>query len=148
MGMAPFSETASVYAESSEQQKKKKKKKKKKKSSDKKKSSKKKKKKKKRKKKKSEEESKPEEESEQKKETESSTNNKNTSRFNTAAYADELFNLTGELQASNKELARATRYFYDDEDKKQPVALESKPCLLYTSPSPRDISGSRMPSSA
>ena len=23
-----------------------------------------------------------------------------------------------------------------------------KPCLLYTSPSPRDISGSRMPSSA
>ena len=127
MGMAPFSETSSVYAESSEQQKKKKKKKKKKKSSDKKKSSKKKKKKKKRKKKKSEEESKPEEESEQKKETESSTNNKNTSRFNTAAYADELFNLTGELQASNKELARATRYFYDDEDKKQPVALESKP---------------------
>ena len=94
--MAPFSETASVYAESSEQQKKKKKKK--------------------RKKKKSEEESKPEEESEQKKETESSTNNKNTSRFNTAAYADELFNLTGELQASNKELARATSYFYDDED--------------------------------
>ena len=29
-------------------------------------------------------------------------------RINTAAYADELFNLTGELQASNKELAKAT----------------------------------------
>ena len=48
-------------------------------------------------------------------------------RFNSAAYADELFNLTGELQASNKELARATRYFYDNEPKKQTVAIESKP---------------------
>ena len=38
----------------------------------------------------------------------------NRKRLNTAAYADELYNLTGELQASNKELARATRYFYDD----------------------------------
>ena len=35
------------------------------------------------------------------------------------SYADELFNLTGELQASNKELARATRYFYEEESKKR-----------------------------
>ena len=30
----------------------------------------------------------------------------------------------------------------------QKYANEKKTCLLYTSPSPRDISGSRMPSSA
>ena len=43
-----------------------------------------------------------------------------------------------------------------DEAKKQSIDLEicglggerMKSCLLYTSPSPRDISGSRMPSSA
>ena len=29
-----------------------------------------------------------------------------------------------------------------------PAAAPAKACLLYTSPSPRDISGSRMPSSA
>ena len=29
-----------------------------------------------------------------------------------------------------------------------PSAILNQPCLLYTSPSPRDISGSRMPSSA
>ena len=29
-----------------------------------------------------------------------------------------------------------------------PTDNQSRPCLLYTSPSPRDISGSRMPSSA
>ena len=28
------------------------------------------------------------------------------------------------------------------------IALDGKPCLLYTSPSPRDQRGSRMPSSA
>ena len=28
------------------------------------------------------------------------------------------------------------------------IDLKDKSCLLYTSPSPRDISGSRMPSSA
>ena len=32
--------------------------------------------------------------------------------------------------------------------KKGEVISDWKPCLLYTSPSPRDISGSRMPSSA
>ena len=34
-------------------------------------------------------------------------------------------------------------------DKKYPILIDQEGgCLLYTSPSPRDISGSRMPSSA
>ena len=33
-------------------------------------------------------------------------------------------------------------------EKNQNIATLILPCLLYTSPSPRDISGSRMPSSA
>ena len=42
-------------------------------------------------------------------------------------------------------------YEWDDdiqETKEFEITIKSKPCLLYTSPSPRDISGSRMPSSA
>ena len=35
-----------------------------------------------------------------------------------------------------------------DMDKVEQLALEHKPCLLYTSPSPRDRTRSRMPSSA
>ena len=37
--------------------------------------------------------------------------------------------MTGELQASNKELARATQYFYEDDPIKKPVSIESKPYL-------------------
>ena len=48
-------------------------------------------------------------------------------RSNSAAYADELFTLTGELQSSNKELARATRYFNEEKIKLQPVSMDSKP---------------------
>ena len=48
-------------------------------------------------------------------------------RINTTAYADELFNLTGELQASNKEIARATKYFQLEKPVKKAVALDSKP---------------------
>ena len=48
-------------------------------------------------------------------------------RINTTAYADELFNLTGELQASNKEIARATKYFQLEKPVKKTVALDSKP---------------------
>ncbi|MEE3204091.1 MAG: tetratricopeptide repeat protein [Candidatus Neomarinimicrobiota bacterium] len=51
-------------------------------------------------------------------------------RVNTAAYADELFNLTGELKSSNRELARATRYLYDEKPKQQNVSLQPKP--FYT----------------
>ena len=133
MGNLPISEEGFVRAESAEQQKKKKKKKKKKsstgkktkkKSSGKKKKSKKKKssgKKKKSKKKKSKESSSTAEPIES-----ASTINKN-SRINSAAYADELFNLTGELQASNRELARATRYYYKEDPQKRLVSLDSKP---------------------
>ena len=129
MGSSPISEMGFLYAKSSsEQKKKKKKKRKKKKSSDKNESSSKKKKKKKRKKKKKSESDSSKEKSESEKQSvETKEETTKTNRFNTAAYADELFNLTGELQASNKELARATRYFYDNEPKKQPVSLESKP---------------------
>ena len=128
MGSLPISESGFVRAESAEQQKKKKKKKKKKSSGKKKKKStkgsKKKKssgKKKKSKKKKSKESSSTAEPIES-----ASTINKN-SRINSAAYADELFNLTGELQASNRELARATRYYYKEDPQKRMVSLDSKP---------------------
>lgn len=136
MGNLPISEKGFVRAESAEQQKKKKKKKKsssgkktKKKSSSKKKKkskkgSKKKKssgKKKKSKKKKSKESSSTAEPIES-----ASTINKK-SRINSAAYADELFNLTVELQASNRELARATRYYYKEDPQKRMVSLDSKP---------------------
>ena len=45
---------------------------------------------------------------------------------------DRLLNATQALEKAKKDLSSA----------------EEKACLLYTSPSPRDISGSRMPSSA
>ena len=138
MGNLPISEKGLVRAESAEQQKKKKKKKKKKSSTGKKtkkKSSSKKKKKSKKgsKKKKSSGKKK---KSKKKKSNESSSTAEpiesastinNKPRINSAAYADELFNLTGELQASNRELARATRYYYKEDPQKRMVSLDSKP---------------------
>ncbi len=35
--------------------------------------------------------------------------------------------MTGELEASNKELAKATQYFYNEDPIKKPVSIESKP---------------------
>ena len=35
-------------------------------------------------------------------------------QINVAAYADELFHLSSELDASNKEMAKATRYIYNE----------------------------------
>ena len=139
MGSLPISEAGFLRAKSAEAQKKKKKKKKK---SSSKKSSSKKKKSSSKNKKKSSKKSKKKSSSKKKKskkrrpkksaetaeaiESASSINKK--PRINTAAFADELYNLTGELQASNKELARATRYYYyDDKPKKRVVALDSKP---------------------
>ena len=134
MGNLPISGEGFVRAESAEQKKKKKKKsssgkktkkksssKKKKKStkgSKKKKSSGKKKKSKKKKSKKSASTAEP---------IESASTINKKSRINSAAYADELFNLTGELQASNRELARATRYYYKEDPQKRMVSLDSKP---------------------
>jgi tetratricopeptide (TPR) repeat protein len=142
-GGFPLSDLASLQAESSEQQKKKRKKKKK---SSKKSSSKKKKKKKKKssskKKKKSSSKKKKKSSSKKKKKSENtgleesgstaesiespSTSNK-SKRSNSAAYADELFTLTGELQSSNKELARATRYFNEQDIKPKSVSVDNKP---------------------
>ena len=130
-GGFPLSELTSLQAESSEQQKKKRKKKKKssKKSSSKKKKKKKsssKKKKKKKKKKKSENTGIEESGSTAESIESPSTSNK-SKRSNSAAYADELFTLTGELQSSNKELARATRYFNEQDIKPKSVSVDNKP---------------------
>ena len=124
-GFYPTFETGSLRAESSEEQTTKKKKKRKKKKSSSKSSSKKKRKKKRKKKKPVEElveEIAPEAEK-----IESNGLKKSGVKINSAVYADELYNLTGELQASNKELARATRYFYDEEPKSETVLIDSKP---------------------
>ena len=129
-GGLPLSDLASLQAESSEQQKKKRKKKKKSsnKSSSKKKKKKKKKssskKKKKRKKKKTSEENDSGESSSKAEAIESTSSSNKSKRSNSAAYADELFTLTGELQSSNKELARATRYF-NEQDVKPKGATET-----------------------
>jgi len=58
-----------------------------------------------------------------------SSSSKKYPRINTAAYADELFTLTGELKSSNRDLARATRYLYDDKPKKKAVSIDAKPFL-------------------
>ena len=50
------------------------------------------------------------------------------------------------IKAAEREVYEETGFKVSAVGKK-PIA-ESRYCLLYTSPSPRDISGSRMPSSA
>ena len=126
----PVSQAGDLRAESASEQTKKKKRKKKKKSSSKKSSSSKKessskskKKKRRKKRKRPEEETKSEKTESSEVDNDSDKSAAKKDRFNSAAYADELFNLTGELQASNKELARATRYFYDEEPKNKPVSI-------------------------
>ena len=52
-----------------------------------------------------------------------------------------------EVAAKKKALDESLRK-EDDLDRYQKKLKEFDDCLLYTSPSPRDISGSRMPSSA
>ena len=41
-----------------------------------------------------------------------------------------------------------SKWLSEDEDGNEQLALNDESCLLYTSPSPRDQRGSRMPSSA
>ena len=125
LGGLPVSQTWDLRAESASEETKKKKRKKKKKSSRKKSSSSKKessskskKKKRRKQKKRPAEETKSEKTESSEVDNDSDKSAAKKDRFNSTAYADELFNLTGELQASNKELARATRYFYDNEPKK------------------------------
>ena len=50
-------------------------------------------------------------------------------KINVAAYADELYQLTGQLEASNKEMAKATRYIYAEKPKKKIKNIESLPFL-------------------
>ena len=138
-GGFPLFDLASLQAESSEQQKKKKKKRKKKKSNKsssskkkrKKKSSKnsssKKKKKKKKKKKIASEESSTSQKSTKPVSIESANSTKNSKSSSSASYADELFTLTGELESSNRELARATRYFNENEVQPKLITTDSKP---------------------
>ena len=47
------------------------------------------------------------------------------------------------VKKSKKEVEEAIKKY-----EKKGIIAKYKTCLLYTSPSPRDISGSRMPSSA
>ena len=63
----------------------------------------------------------------------------------------EVEELRSQQNAASKDIGRASP---EERDAKIAVAasmkelLQSKDCLLYTSPSPRDLSTSRMPSSA
>ena len=50
-------------------------------------------------------------------------------QINVAAYADELYQLSSELEASNKEMAKATRYIYNEKPKKKLSNIESLPFL-------------------
>ena len=72
-------------------------------------------------------------------------------------YADEILICEGDLVGKTQEQLRSV-HFRRDRDWLQSSVLwrrpgsrcfrPSSPCLLYTSPSPRDLSTSRMPSSA
>ena len=50
-------------------------------------------------------------------------------QINVAAFADELYQLSSELDASNKEMARASRFIYKDMPKKKIKSIESLPFL-------------------
>ena len=50
-------------------------------------------------------------------------------QINVAAFADELYQLSSELDASNKEMARASRFIYKDMPKKKNKSIESLPFL-------------------
>ena len=60
-----------------------------------------------------------------------------------------LTNAPGLSDEFQKKAFREVRGFFDaDMDLKKTAHISNTPCLLYTSPSPRDQRGSRMPSSA
>ena len=57
----------------------------------------------------------------------------------------------GRLESLNLELPKPVLLpviLFENEDKELAATTDSTPCLLYTSPSPRDVEESRMPSSA
>ena len=57
-------------------------------------------------------------------------------------------NLDGELQEILDNCMARKKAYYDGHAVAAVAAVDAKSCLLYTSPSPRDQRGSRMPSSA
>ena len=60
----------------------------------------------------------------------------------TAQQIENVGNLTGEVSTKDPEV------FHDTRSQKQASKKRPQDCLLYTSPSPRDATLSRMPSSA
>ena len=50
-------------------------------------------------------------------------------QINVAAYADELYHLSSELDASTKEMAKVTRYIYNEKPSKKVKNIESLPFL-------------------
>ena len=62
---------------------------------------------------------------------------------------DELhINLPFEITEKRKELAALEDKVRTNEARAEKARIKAETCLLYTSPSPRDLSTSRMPSSA
>ena len=66
--------------------------------------------------------------------------------MNQSQQIDQLLNALYEAKAGFKELEKNGKNSYFKNAKGQPHLFST--CLLYTSPSPRDLSTSRMPSSA
>ena len=68
--------------------------------------------------------------------------------MNTARY-DPLKLMAGVLKGERRALARAITLVESTRPEHRQLAIELlETCLLYTSPSPRDVEESRMPSSA
>ena len=61
---------------------------------------------------------------------------------------DDVKRIYDEIKSSMNETIESSSLIELKCDKVQDKLIAVRACLLYTSPSPRDISGSRMPSSA
>ena len=68
------------------------------------------------------------------------------SSVQTYGYVPELFRSIGDMMLQMGDEPQAGKYYLLSVS--DPTETELKACLLYTSPSPRDLSTSRMPSSA
>ena len=58
------------------------------------------------------------------------------------------FEIVVQFLSTSKNSRKTVKVFVNDEDLTLPSITDIYPCLLYTSPSPRDMRRSRMPSSA
>ena len=72
------------------------------------------------------------------------------SRLGIAVGAEELATLASDLDLGDGEMAAVAATFSYLAEKRRLASIETllRLCLLYTSPSPRDVEESRMPSSA